>query len=305
MTDHPDQYHVIVDTDAGLDDAPALTYLARHPGVDLVAVGNVPALAAANNSLRVLELTGDTTTPVAIGADTPLQQSLHLSHPEDPVGTLAGPPHRHPSSEPAAEQLVRLARQRPGTLTVLAIGPLTNLALALRSEPALPQLLRRIVIMGGALTDTGNITPEAESNIWHDPEAAHAVLGAGFDCTLVPLELTRQATATRDWLTAFAADRSHLWGQAAAALLHHHDTGLPPLPLHDPLAAAITLEPTLADYEHYPVRVDLHDNATRGKTTADTPNGPRPSVTIATNVDVDTFRARLLDVLTRESQALQ
>lgn len=306
MTTAAERCRLLVDTDAGLDDALALTYLARHPGAALVAVGsvhgNVPALAAANNALRVLELAGDTTTPVAVGAEHPLNQPVHLGHPDDPVGTLAGPPARRPSREPAADQLARLARQQPGALTVLALGPLTNLALALRAEPALPRLLHHVVIMGGALSVSGNTTPQAESNIWHDPEAADAVLAAGFACTLVPLDVTRRATATRDWLTTLAAGRSHLWGQAAAALLHHHreDSTLPSLPLHDPLAAAITLDPNLAEYDHHPLRVELQD-ASRGKTTLDIPDGQRRSVAIATDVDVNTFRTRLLDVLTRES----
>ena len=221
MAGEPDMHHVIVDTDGGLDDALALSYLARRSRVELVAVssvhGNVPAAAAANNSLRILELSGDTTTPVSVGAEAPLNQPLHLGHPEDPVGALAGPPTRSPNAESASEQIVRLARQQPKALTLLALGPLTNVALALLTEPDLPRLLGRIVIMGGAFAVTGNRTPDAESNIWHDPEAADAVLSAGFDCTVVPLDITRQAVATREWLAALATNPTHLWGQAAAA----------------------------------------------------------------------------------------
>lgn len=305
MTDNLE--HLIVDTDGGLDDALALSYLARHRGVNLVAVGsvhgNVPAQAAANNSLRILELSGNTATPVAIGAEAPLNQPLHLGHPEDPVGALAGTPTRIPSAESAAEQIVRLSRQQPQTHTLLALGPLTNIALALSAEPDLPRLLHRIVIMGGAFAAAGNRTADAESNIWHDPEAADAVLSAGFDCTVVPLDVTRQAVATREWLAALATNPTHLWGQAAAALLQQPGE-LPPLPLHDPLAAVLALEPALAEFDHHPVRVRLDEDPARGKTTAEATDGPRPSIAVAKKVDADAFRNRLLDVFACEPQAL-
>lgn len=300
MTPSTEQHEVIVDTDAGLDDALALTYLAHHPGVKLVGVGsthgNVPAPVAANNSLRVLELAGDASTPVAIGAEQPLKQQLHLRHPEDPVGALVGQPRRTPSDEPAVDQLVRLVRQRPGALTLLALAPLTNIALALWAEPALPKLLHRIVIMGGALTTSGNITADAESNIWHDPEAASAVLDAGFNCTLVPLDVTRQAIATRDWLATLATDRTQVWGRAAAALLDYHDgSDLPPLPLHDPLAAALVTEPQLGTYAKRRVRVGLLSGM-RGRTTSEE-SSTDSSVNVAIGVDVDAVLARLLSGL--------
>lgn len=306
MTPSAERHQVIVDTDAGLDDALALTYLAHHPSVDLVAVGsvhgNVPAPDAANNSLRVLELAGETVPPVAVGAEQPLQQPLHLGHPEDPVGALVGQPHRSPSDESAVDQLVRLARQHPGALTLLAIAPLTNIALALRAEPALPKLLHRIVIMGGALTTSGNITAHAESNIWHDPEAASAVLDAGFDCTLVPLDVTRQAKATRDWLANLATNRTQIWGQAATALIDHHDgTDLPPLPLHDPVAAALVTEPELATYDERRVRVALRGGA-RGRTTTEQ-SSVGPSVNVTTGVDVGVVLARLLNALSSAARS--
>lgn len=299
MTNQARPCHVLVDTDGGLDDALALTYLARHPGIDLVAVssvhGNVAADTAADNALRLFELAANPDIPVHVGAATPLHQPLHLRHPDNPVGTLTGRPHRSPdTAEPAADLIVRLARQRPGTLTLLAIGPLTNVALAVRREPGLPHLIHRIVIMGGALNAPGNITRHAESNIWHDPEAADEVLAAGFTTTLIPLDITRTVTVTQEWLRTLAADRSHFWGSVAALL--HRRQPLPPLPLHDPVAAVLTLQPELAAYEDCPLGVELHDQATRGRTRP-TQDG-RPPISVATTVDPATIRNALLATLT-------
>ncbi|MYW90860.1 hypothetical protein G3I59_09665 [Amycolatopsis rubida] len=208
---------VIVDQDGGIDDALALVLLARAPGVEIVGVGsvhgNVTATAAADNGLRVLEIAGDHSTPVAVGASEPLARPLHLAHPEDLLRTAAGSPKRKPvGEETAAGQLVRLARENPGRVDLLTLGPLTNVALALDAEPELPRLVRRMVSMAGAFEVKGNISDCAESNVWHDPEAAARVVAAGFDLAVVPLDLTRKATVTRLWLEHLAADQDRLWG---------------------------------------------------------------------------------------------
>ncbi|WP_336159346.1 nucleoside hydrolase [Amycolatopsis sp. VC5-11] len=259
---------VIVDQDSGVDDALALVLLARAPGVEIVGVGsvhgNVSAAAAADNGLRALELAGDHSTPVAVGASDPLARPLHLAHPEDLLGKAAGSPKRTPvREETAAEQLVRLARESPGRVDLLTLGPLTNVALALRAEPELPRLVRRVVSMAGAFEVKGNISDCAESNVWHDPEAAAQVVAAGFDLTLVPLDVTRKATVTRLWLERLAADQDRLWGRMAAMLLAMPGK-VPAFPLHDPLAAAILLDPSIARFRHASVTVDVGER--RGQT---------------------------------------
>lgn len=292
---------VVVDTDGGVDDALALVYLARSSTTNLIAVGsvhgNVTAHAAARNSLRILELAGDAETPVAIGAAQPLAQPLHLRHPDDPVGSLAGGTDRRPTDETAANQLVRLAQQRPGELSLLAIGPLTNLALALAVEPRLPALLNRVVAMAGAFAVPGNITDYAESNVWHDPEAAAAVLTAGFDLTMVGLDVTRPTTATRGWLARVATDPTQLWGQYAAALLAHNGADLPPLPLHDPLAAALLVCPELGTYQGQFVTVDVSDSEFRGQTKTGAKTISGGMVNVTATVDRPLFLRTLLDSL--------
>jgi purine nucleosidase len=286
---------VIVDQDGGIDDALALILLARTPGIKIAGVGsvhgNVSAEAAADNGLRALELAGDHTAPVAIGAAEPLAQPLHLAHPEDLFGKAAGAPKRKPVlEETAAEQIVRLAHEHRGEIDLLTLGPLTNVALALAAEPELPRLVRRVVSMAGALAVRGNISEYAESNVWHDPEAADQVLSAGFDLTLVPLDLTRKATVTRLWLERLAVDQDRLWGRLAAMLLAVPGK-LPAFPLHDPLAGAILLDPTFATYRYTSVVVDLEENR-RGQT-RDAYAEHAPAVAVA----VEARTSTLLDLL--------
>jgi len=267
---------LIVDTDPGADDALALLLLAARPDAEVVAVGsvhgNVPAAVAADNALRVLETLG-VEVPVAVGADVPYSgaegtfTALHV-HGLDGLGGFAGqPPGRKPTSESAAEQIVRLARERPGELGLLALGPLTNLALALDLEPQLPVLLRDVVWCGGAVHVGGNVTARAEANARNDPEGAERVLAAGFALTLVPLDVTAQAWADGEWLDSVAGSRRAFaldWIKDYVEF-YTRDQGKRGCVLYDPLAAAIALNPELARYERHQLRVELDGNS-RGAT---------------------------------------
>lgn len=273
---------IILDTDPGVDDALAIMYLAAQEDAEIVAVGsvhgNVPAPLAAQNALRVLELVG-ISAPVAIGAARPLAQPLQTAefvHGADGLGGRAGAaPRGRPVSTSAAEQLVRLARAEPGELTLLALGPLTNIALAVLLEPDLPKLLRSVMVMGGAVTVPGNITPYADANFFHDPEAADLVLGAGFsDLTLVALDATEQARAGAEWLNAVGALRGAR-AEFANGLLEHYAGfysqmfGTTSCTLHDPLAAAVMLDPKLATYREMPLSIELTGTHTRGQVISD------------------------------------
>lgn len=272
----PTRTTVVVDQDGGLDDALALILLARAPGIEIVGIGsvhgNVTAEAAASNGLRALELGGNRTTPVAVGAAEPLAQPLHLAHPEDLLGKLAGAPKRAPApAETAAEQLVRLAHEHAGEIDLLTLGPLTNIALALRAEPELPRLLRRVVSMAGALTVKGNISEHAESNVWHDPEAAAEVMTAGFDLTLVPLDVTRKATVTRLWART-PRDRP---GPALGASRRNAPGSLGKLPAF----RSMTLWPARFLSTRRPQRIDLHRSRSISRTIiADRPAQPKPTL---------------------------
>jgi purine nucleosidase len=313
---------VIIDTDPGIDDALAILYLAATPGVQIVAIGsahgNVSATQGAANALCVLAQAGRTDVPVAVGAARPLAQPLETAEFIHGVDGLAGrstpTPATRPVTESAAEQLVRLARAHPGELTLLALAPLTNVALAYLLEPDLPALLRSVVVMGGALAVPGNITPFAEANIWHDPEAADLVLGAGFQLTLAALDVTEQASADSAWLATLASIDDARARFATALLKHYTEVyttlfGQDVCTLHDPLAAAIAVDPGLATYAEYRVAVELGRGATRGQLLADRRgmtderlNNPiaadRCPVRVARTANIPVFLERLLIALT-------
>ncbi|MCP2095562.1 MULTISPECIES: nucleoside hydrolase [Actinosynnema] len=299
---------IVLDTDPGIDDALAILYLAAHRDTaELVAVGsvhgNVPSPTAAANALRLLDRAG--WSRVAVGIHQPLAQQLstgEIVHGADGLGGLAGPPSpRTPGGVSAAEQLVSLARAHPGELTVIALGPLTNLAIAALIEPDLPQLLRSVTVMGGALGGRGNITEHAEANIRHDPEAADLVLGKGFHLTLVDLEATATAQVGTAWVDALR-DSGSANAVFSAALLRHYLgvyrrlLGQDTCYLHDPLAVAVALDPSLATTRQHAVDVELHDAITRGRSTPDQATG-RPPVTTLDQVDVPTFLNRLASAL--------
>jgi len=313
---------IILDTDPGVDDALAIMYLAAQEDAEIVAVGsvhgNVPAPVGALNALRVFELVG-LNPPVTVGAARPLAQPLQTAefvHGDDGLGGHAGPPPAGavaPGS--AAEQLVRLARAHPGELTLLALGPLTNIALAVLLEPELPNLLRSVVIMGGAVNVPGNITPYADANFFHDPEAADLVFDSGFpDLTLVGLDATEQTRVNGEWLTALKSVDGPR-AQFASRLLDHygqfysHMFGEYTCTLHDPLAAAIMLDQKLATYKEMPLGVELTGTHTRGMVVSDlrmissddhiTASGGagRVPVKVAEKVDVPTFLDQMFKAL--------
>jgi purine nucleosidase len=311
---------ILLDCDTGIDDALAiLDFTAR--GGELLGVGsvhgNVPAPVGARNTLRVLEIAGCDSVPVCVGAARPLAQPLMTAenvHGRDGLGNTNQPdPQRALAPGSAAEQIVRLARQRPGEFTLVAIGPLTNLAVALLLDPELPSLVEDVVIMGGAVEVPGNVTPYAEANIWHDPEAAQLVIEASWRVTLVTLDATMQALLTPADLQAIRSAGSQRARFAAAILDHYisvYQQWLPgrTCPLHDPLALALVLNPELATYRELPTLVELRGAQTRGTTVCDlrsdpaavapTPASGWRNVRYLDQLDVERFRALFVEGIT-------
>lgn len=305
---------LVVDCDTGIDDALMLLYLAASPEATIVAAGsvhgNVPAERGALNTRYVLDLSGLDKVPVAIGCRRPIAQPLRTEewvHGPAGLGSVVPPTPRNAlSQETAVEQMIRLARGRPGQLTLLASAPLTNLGAALLVEPRLPELIRRVVIMGGAIAAPGNVTPLAESNIFHDPEAADLVFQAGWGITLVPLDVTMQTILQGEYLHRLARasennERAHFAWEILQHYLEVYERlrGVPGAAMHDPLAGGIALDPSLASYIERPVRVALRGEETRGMTIVDRRAVPaeeddRPDVSIAMNVDSDQFLGRLV-----------
>jgi purine nucleosidase len=247
---------VLVDCDTGVDDAIALLYLLGDPGVEVCGIttvfGNVSAATAARNSLSVLDVAGLAgKVPVARGCEVTLIGEVPLLaeqvHGDNGLGGAeVGEPRGCLSDCTAAELIVRTVRQRPGEVHLLATGPLTNVAVALRLEPELARLVDGVTIMGGAALAPGNVTPVAEANIWHDPEAAQAVLSAPWETTLVPLDATMRELMSEDQLLELAGSSSAVARFGARVLDHYFDYytaifGRRACACHDVLAAAIAV----------------------------------------------------------------
>ncbi len=203
---------IIIDTDPGIDDAQALCYAMAHPELELLALtciyGNVSVDLATQNALRLCELTGST-TPVAQGARSPLTIAPHpvadFVHGKNGFGNIElAQPSRQADSRSAAELIVDLIRQHPGEISLLPIGPLTNIALALQLAPDIVELVDEVIIMGGAVNVAGNVSPFSEANIWNDPHAAQQVLSADWPVTLNGLDVTHQVIFTLDYLDKLA-----------------------------------------------------------------------------------------------------
>lgn len=268
---------LIIDTDPGIDDAMALFAALASPELEVAGLttvfGNVTTEVATRNALTLLDIAGRPDIPVAGGAAAPLAMDYlgaipHI-HGEDGLGDGGSLPS--PTGAPvdvsAAEFLCRAA---PGA-TILAIGPLTNLALALRLRPDLDTLVEQVVVMGGNALGPGNATPAAEANIMNDPEAADVVFGARWPVTMVGLDVTHQVVLPRagvEALTAGDTPAARLLAQATPlyqsflAKVSGLDGGIY---LHDPSAVAYLLDPGLFRTERWPVRVETQ-GFSRGKT---------------------------------------
>jgi purine nucleosidase len=218
-----DKIPVIFDSDPGVDDAMALFYALAHPAIDLIGItttfGNVTAHQATANAIYLTQLTGHP-TPVAQGRGHPLVKPIEAPpafiHCDDGLGNLPARLALKPEEvarvdkRAAAQFIVDQARARPGEITLAPVGPLTNIADALTLEPDLPKLIKRVVLMGGAAREPGNVSPVAEANIWNDPHAADAVFTAGFDCTMVGLDVTYKVVVPGALVDRLASKHRHI-----------------------------------------------------------------------------------------------
>ena len=316
---------LIIDVDTGIDDAFALLYACACPRAELVGVstvdGNVDLGRATRNTRAVLALARRPDVPVWPGCAAPLLRPIkdasrfhgasglgyaELSEPDDD----SAPAH-------AVDAIIAAARARPGAVTLVATGPLTNIAAALLREPALPRLLGRFVLMGGAYRDGGNVTPAAEFNIWHDPEAARIVFRAfagqeAAPLVAVGLDVTRQTQlrpADLDGLKRRTTNLPH--GVALMRFLddsarHYFETmeqmtGARVFTMHDPLAVAAAIDPSLIVTQRVAVDVETAGELTAGMTVADWrgvwPQPPNAHVAIA--VQAPRFIADFVDAMER------
>jgi len=277
-------FRVIIDTDPGVDDALALLLAMRSPELKIEAItavaGNVPLELTLPNALRMVEIAGRTDIPVAAGAKAPLVRRLvtaAYAHGENGLGGAVFPEPKIKSiAEPAAQFIQQLVRKYPNDVTLITIGPLTNVATALNSDPELAAMVKSLVMMGGSLSG-GNITPAAEFNVYVDPEAARVVFQSGIPITMVGLDVTRKTSLTEDHVRLLEAAQNPV-SQAAAkiarnAISHNREQGLLVGPnMHDSLAVAGFLDPSLLKWKQYYVDVETAGELTAGETLGYSPN---------------------------------
>jgi len=275
---------IIIDTDPGQDDAVAiLLALASPDEIDLLGItavaGNVPLALTQRNARIVCELARRRDVPVFAGCDAPLARKLVTAEHVHGKTGLDGPQLPEPTiplaDGHAVEFLIDTLRREPaGSVTLVPIGPLTNVAAAFRAAPDIIPRVGQIVLMGGAYFEVGNITPAAEFNIYVDPEAADIVFRSGVDLVVMPLDVTHKALTNRDRVGAFRAMGTEVGRMVAewTDFFERFDKekyGSEGAPLHDPCTIAWLIRPDLFTGRHINVEIELEGRHTTGMTVAD------------------------------------
>jgi purine nucleosidase len=332
---------LLIDCDTGLDDSLALLYACASPEAEVLAVsccsGNVEADQVARNTLAVLELAGRLDIEVAIGRRMPILRPLEITpetHGPRGIGHADLPAAARPVSERhGVEVILDAARTRPGEVTLVTLGPLTNLAVATLLEPQLPRLLRRLVLMGGTYRVAGNTTPREEWNVHCDPEAARIVFRAFADPAVsqrplaLGLDVTEQAAFTPEHMVALARRAGSSPDDALALArgeepmhtsrsvasnpvirfiadavrwymeFHAEFDGFYGAYIHDAMAMAAALDPSLVRSEALTVDVEVTGELTRGETVADWRRHVKrpPNMDVAVSVDARAFFERFID----------
>ncbi|KAL1338993.1 hypothetical protein HN51_033570 [Arachis hypogaea] len=271
---------IIIDTDPGIDDAMAIFLALRSPEVQVIGLttiyGNVYTTLATRNALHLLEVAGRTDIPVAEGSHVTLTKGTKLRvadfvHGADGLGNQNfPPPEGKPIEDSAAAFLVQQAKLDPGEVTVVALGPLTNIALAIQLDPDFAKNIGQIVILGGAFAVNGNVNPAAEANIFGDPDAADVVFTSGADILTVGINVTHQVVLTGSDREKLASSNGK-FAQYLTKILdlyfsyHHEAYNTDGVYLHDPTAFLAAVDPTLVTCMEGSVRVQT-SGITRGLT---------------------------------------
>ena len=305
---------VILDVDPGYDDAIAIMIACGAPGLDVRAIttvaGNVAVEKTTRNALKVLTLVDRTDVPVGVGAASPLVRKLRTAehiHGESGLDGADLPESAFAQDRRDAVRLmVDVVREAPEPVTIIPLGPLTNVATFLEEHPRLKQNVRRIVLMGGSI-GPGNVTPAAEFNVYVDPEAARIVFESGLPLTMVGLDVTREATVGSE-----EVERLQALGRAGEIVTglatyyyagaYRRTYGLAAPPIHDPVAVAAVVEPALLKTRYMRVDVECEGELTRGETVCDLYGVTgRPS---NTEVGVGLDKNAFFEVLVRSLEGL-
>ena len=328
------QRRVIIDTDPGVDDALAIFLALSSPEIKVEGItpvaGNVPLELTLPNALRLVEIAGRTDIPVAAGASHPLSRRLitaTYAHGENGLGGVEFPEPKTKPVKQTASQLIReIVRKSPGEITLIAIGPLTNVATAFHEDPELPRMLRQLVIMGGSLS-RGNVTPTAEFNIYVDPEAAKMVFAAGVPLTMVGLDVTNRTQLREEHIHLLEATNnpmSQAAGKITRAMLDRirKSGGNSGPTMHDSLAVGSFLDPGVVTLRDYQIEIETAGEFTAGTTlgylrapvrrsapplnTANAPaadNNFHPNARVAVDLDQERFYKLLIGRITGKALA--
>ena len=307
---------IIIDTDPGIDDAMAIFFALKSPEFEVLGLtsifGNASTATCTTNALRLLEIAGRSDIPVAAGAphplDRPFKGAADFVHGADGQGNVSLPdPQTQPIGQRAHEFIIDTVLAQPGEVTLVPLGPLTNIALALQLEPNLATAIAEIVLMGGNAFCPGNASPTAEANIINDPAAADIVFGADCPIVMCGLDVTEKINMSSAFLAQFA-DIDTPEAQHIARILPHYQAfyhgryGHDFIHVHDSTTINYLLRPDLFETVQHPIRVDFSDGIGRGKTwpgrgdsdIEDAWSGRRP-VTICTNADSEALIALELE----------
>jgi len=273
---------IILDTDPGIDDACAILLALASPELSLeglsIVHGNCSLQQATINGLSILELANASHIPVAVGCELPLVQPSLLApetHGNTGLGYAKLPePRTKPTLQHGCDFLIEKILASPGEITIVAIGPLTNVAMAIRKEPRFAKAVKELIIMGGAIRHEGNTTALAEFNTYVDPHAAHIVFHAGIPTILVPLDVTYQCVLTAPDVARLQKINSPIppfIKEATGFYMEFHKSyqGLEGCVINDPLALALAFAPELCDYQELYVDVDISGGVSMGNTFAD------------------------------------
>lgn len=305
---------VILDCDPGHDDALAILLAAASPALELEAIttvaGNQTLEKVSLNARRVCTVAGITGVPIAAGCDRPLRRPRIVAGEIHGASGLDGVDWNEPTVDLDPRHAVDLIvdhalREAASPLTVIAVGPLTNVATALQRAPRIAERLERIVIMGGAI-GLGNWTPSAEFNIVADPEAAEVVFASNCAITLVPLEVTHRALATESVVARIAALDTPVAAMSVALMRFFAETydrvfGFPAPAVHDPCAVAAVIDASVVPTRHLNVAVDTDSELSAGRTVIDVygTTGRAPNADVGMDLEVERFWKLMLEAIER------
>lgn len=307
---------VLIDTDPGVDDSMAILFAFRSPELQIEGLttvyGNSGTAVTTENALRLVELAGRPEVPVAAGAESPLLRPFQGEgwrvHGRNGLGGVDFPPPTGtPDPRRAATMIVETIMASPGEITLIALGPLTNLAIAVALEPRIAEQVHEVVLMGGAVNGRGNASATSEANIRNDPEAAQIVFQAGWPVTMVGLDVTRQSVITPEFIERLRAAGNPHTDFIVAIVRHyqrfyHEVTGREGFPCHDSSAVAYVIDPSLFQTERLHVEVETVSPLHFGQTVADRRDRSEATanINVCTGVDSDRFLALYLERLTEE-----